>query len=282
MINKETVVKILAIILSLAMMLSLAGCGKPEKDPAPTETQTSKDDGVPDNLVPPITENTPEVTSVPDITGAPVVTGDPAAGTSAPDITEPPTPEVTDAPPAKTESTDNATGESSAMRYLRLINSSKVHTKFVEVSSYDGENIFSIGREIFVDGDSRLYINDSQRTLIRGGTVTIVDYDSKTYYTSPDEGGYGQIFGYSSDRYKHISTEENDTGYSEIYTISDTNITSTWTFNASGILTKVTDRSLDGGYFTIYSFELVDTDVSEMDFTIPGGFIEIGPEDLMI
>lgn len=274
MIIKETVLKTVAMIAALVMILSLCSCGKRDIEPDVTDPQPSKDDNVPDNVVPPITQAMPDITALPDVTDAPETsaddnTGEPESGDDNPD-------NKPDSQPEPNENVDNALR---AMEYLRLFNSNKVHIKFIEVTSYDGENIFSVGREAFIDGNDMIFINDSVKTLYRNGIVTDIYYDDGAYCSYAIDGGFGPLFGYPSDYYTHLSTEQTDGGYSEIYSISGRGLTSTWTFDNNGKLLRVADRSLDEGYFMLYTFETIDSDISGMDFTIPDGFIETEPDD---
>lgn len=281
MIKKEKVLKAFAIIAALVMVSSLCSCGKSEAEPEITEPQVSKEDNVPDNVVPPITQAPPETIDSLDTTEPPETGEDETTDPTSVSEANQPGDKVTN--PNQTEPAENDDPSITyAIRYLNYMRSDKIHIKFVEVSSFDGENIFSIGREVFVDGSNRIYINDSVTTMIRDGIVTVIDYDSGTYYSYPDDGTYSPSFGYDLDSYRHISTEETDSGFSEIYTISENGITSTWTFSNDGSLMRVSDRSLDDGYFTLYNFEAINSDISEMDFNIPEGFTETDPDEFSI
>ena len=286
---KEMVLKIFAIIAALAILMSLAGCGKREITAGDaTNSQSQTGANVPDNVVPPIGQTTPAEPSGSDLTEPTVssdadASSDPQSSETEPTATEP----QTKTEPVKTEdSTEPVHQEygTAALKYLTILNSDKVHVKFTEIYSYDGAELLSVEREYFVNGDERIYINDGNKTLIRNGTVTYVDYDAGIYYSYPDDGDYGLNFGYykgggSGNCYELLSAEEDDKGLTELYKITGTNTTSSWDFDGNNKLLRVSDRDLDNGSFHLYNFEIIDSSVPTLDFSIPAGFTEVDADD---
>ena len=265
----RTALKIFFASAALAMTLSLCGCGN-KSELVATEPTTEQETAanVPDNVVAPIggavTTVSAESEAPPESIGTEAQTSE-AETEAQPDETEEPDDEP---------ETEIIEAETEAYRYLDLLNSRKVHASFTQIYSYDGEELMSLEIEYFVNGDERIYVNDGNRTLIRGGEVTYIDIAAGEYYTYPDEGEYGINFGFERDQYKLISTEESDDGYTEVYSIGTGIVTSTWFFGNDGAV-RVSDRNLEVGSFEYYTFSAIESDVSGMDFTIPDGFTEV-------
>ena len=273
---RDFTLKILAFAAALAMALALSGCGNKE-DEAVTEPSETVDPNIPMYTAAPetepaetetqpadVTDNTassdPEDSEVPDNTDAPVET-------KAPETT-----------PAATEDEHeeehvDAELDTRAIAYLKLFNSSKVHAKFVAAQSYDGTEIYTTSVEYFINGSERVYITDNMKTIIRDGMTTVVDNDAKIYFSYPEEGGYGLEFGFERSKYKLVSQSADE----EVYEIEGTNITSTWNFRSDGSV-RVADRAADGS-FTLYDVEVVESDVSMIDFTVPSGYDEANADD---
>ena len=260
--------KILLLLLAAALMLS--SCAKNVEG----GSDTVRDGGVPDNILPPATEA--ETVSEPET--------EPTEPETEPIVTEQ---SVSETEPSKTSETDDSgeepimtdpVSETKTYEYLRLLNSDKIHAKFSIISSFDGEYMIDSTMEIFTDGDKRIYIDDSSKTMISDGVVTVVNYADGVYYSYPDEGDYGLNFGYDISLYSLISSEESDGELSETFEIEDRGLTSEWTFGSDGSV-RVADRSLDGSFFELYTFEVIENDVSKMDFSVPDGFGEGNAED---
>lgn len=272
---RNLILKILIVTTALAMVLALSGCGQKEDD-AVTEPSETVNPNIPQNIVPPMTD--PAVTETPpDIS---------SADETLPDSTEPAvtdeTAEPTDSTPAETKPTADDEEDyeeveeeldTRAMAYLKLFNSSKVHAKFVAAESYDGSEIFTTSVEYYINGSERVYITDGIRTIIRGGVTTVVDSDEGIYYSYPEDGVYGLEFGFARSKYKLISQSADE----EVYEIDGTDITSTWTFRSDGTV-RVADRASNGS-FTLYDVEVIESDVSMMDFSIPSGYTEVDADD---
>ena len=56
-------------------------------------------------------------------------------------------------------------------------------------------------------------------------------------------------------------------------------LTSTWKFESDGTV-KVSDR-FDGGSFTLYTFDTIESAFGSPDFPIPEGFTEVDAEEYM-
>ena len=240
-----------------------AGSGLPEQT-APTEAN------VPDNVVHPTapTEPSEEIgEGSSDISE----TDDTPQSEQSSEIEE-------NSEPEEIEETETADDETKAMTYLKLLNSDKIHVKFVQVSSFDGENTYSVEREFYIDGSDRIYINDNLRTVVHAGRVTVMDLDEGTYYSYDDEGDYGLNFGYYPSMYTLLSSSYENGELIEVYSVDSMGLTSTWTFSDDGGI-KVADRGLDESYFDLFNFSVIDTSVGSMDFSIPDGFVEIDPDE---
>ena len=287
-----------AAALALIIALAFAACGAPEEEPSETRSN------IPDKTAPPLStagDPKPAATESQD-----------TASTSAPDVTPPADTESTGSSEAAAESSSDAASETvqtvpddqapestaentgaektddpentidkyatRAFKYLDLLNSSRVHVRIIEITSYDGVDSVSCEREYFRNGSERIYINDGNKTLIRGGTATYVDYEKGIYYSYPDDGDHSVDFGYGEPAYRLASWEESDGKLTEVYELAGEGLTSTWEFKADGSL-RVTDRSTKHTYFSIYTFELIENSVSDMDFTIPDSFVEVDADE---
>lgn len=166
---------------------------------------------------------------------------------------------------------------SKALEMLRHLNSDKVHAKFVEMISYDGEYIAASDREFFVSDGYAVFLSDSSKIIIDGVSVTVTDLEEMTYYTYPyNEEEFSNNFGYDIGLYQLTdSTEENGT-LTETFRIEQygNEIVSTWVFSPDGSFT-VKDVNTDAGSFSYYSFEILNSDCSGMDTTIPDGLTQI-------
>lgn len=273
---KSKFLKIIA--LAAVLMMLLAGCGN-KGDEGVTEPSETVDPNIPLYTVAPITDSAEPATSADtaadnaEPTDVTEPESEPVDGTTAPESTN--APETT---PAVTEDDDDEEEideelDTRAIAYLKLFNSSKVHAKFVAAESFDGAEILTTSVEYFINGSERVYITDDMKSIIRDGTVTYVDNDLGIYFTYPEEGGYGLDFGFERSKYKLIS----QTADEEVYEIDGTNITSTWRFRDDGSI-RVEDRAADGS-FTLYVVEVIESDVSMMDFTIPSSYEEVDAED---
>ncbi len=257
-----------AILTAIAMLCS---CGNSVAD------EPAASGGTPDNTVS-RSETSAIAESLPVSTAATVATEAPV---------------TTDADETAASQTDGQDGQDDenvsieelglrAPELLNLLNSNKVHAKLIEAVSYDNETTSSVQREYYVDGDNAVYINDSQKIIMSGDTVTVVDLDALTYYSyarSPGEGTAN--FGYGLDNYSFYSTDTSDDGtVTEVYTVSahGGSLVSTWTFFPGGNIT-VSDVSPEFGSYYWYSFEIIESDTSEMDMSIPDGLTEVEPDD---
>lgn len=164
-----------------------------------------------------------------------------------------------------------------AMECLKLFNSDKVHAKFVEAYAVGEGEITSTTVEYFINGYDRVYLTNDTGTIITGGVAAFVDYYNKTYYTYPEEGGYGLDFGYDRDEYELESTSEENGVLTEVYKVEAENLESTWEFYPDGRI-KVSDITYDG-LFRLYDVEILESDVSKMDVSIPDGFTEVSADD---
>lgn len=277
----------LAICSALIFTAALCSCSaKEEEKPA--------NGGVPDRVVsrPAQPDGAPEES--PQITG---VSDDsvPAAAETPEEsaISSETTASQTDAPPedggkpnADLNGDDivieeNDISDCMAMKYLKLLNSGKVHASLIEASSHDNENASSIEREYFVNGNNAVFINGSTKIIMDDTEVTVVDLDEMTCYSYPREDeDTGANFGYDISDYSLVSrTEDEDGSLTEVYEIAGSggNIKSTWTFFPGGNLT-VADVTRSGAYYW-YSFSIIESDVSGMDMSVPEGVIETEPED---
>lgn len=171
-----------------------------------------------------------------------------------------------------------------AFEYMELLNSKQVHAILIEAETMDGEEIFSVSREYFVDGENAVYINDSQKIIYTSDTVTVIDLEEKTYYSYPreDDEDSDSIFGYSPSEYVQESTETAEDGtVTEVYIITQhrSTVRSTWTFSPGGRFT-VRDESIEYGSFKWYDFLLISRDISAIDYSIPDDLTLTEPEDI--
>lgn len=166
---------------------------------------------------------------------------------------------------------------SKALETLGLLNSDKVHAKFVEMISYDGEYIAASDREFFVSDGYAVFLSDSSKIIIDGTSVTVIDLDEMTYYTYPyNEKEFSNNFGYDIGSYQLTDSAEEGGTLTETFKIEQygNEIVSTWVFSPSGDFT-VKDVNADAGSFSYYSFEILNDDCSGMDITIPDGLTQI-------
>ena len=272
---KET---ILALLLSATILCS---CGKKgEEEPG---TLASVDPNIPANTVAPETEEifgseigtpTEAVVTEPDET---------LPETAAQPETEPETEVITENTTEEPEETEPETSyaeepepdgllDTRAMECLRLINSDRLHLKFVAADSYDGEQIYTTSAEYYVDGSNKVYIVNSIKRIIRGTEITVIDNDNAFYMTYEDPAGYTLHFGYALSDYKLTSETETE----EVYEIEGEDVTSTWSFDGDGI--KIADRRADGS-FTLYDIEILSDDLTGIDYSVPVGYDEVNADD---
>ncbi len=280
-----------AVLLVIFAALICCSCSKETKE----EQSTPANGGVPDRVVsrqsqssdmPNSDSQIPNVTtdSIPENTGLAEgsgVTSDSSASTSDSQPANENKPSTTGEDDNITVSEENDLSDCKAMEYLKLLNSSKVHAVLLEASSHDNENASSIEREYFVDGNKAVFINGDTKIIMDDAEVTVIDMDEMTYYTYPREDeDTGANFGYDISDYSLVSRDEEDDGtIIEVFEVSDRggSIKSTWTFFPSGNVT-VADVTKAGAFYW-YSFSLIESDVSKMDMSVPEGVIETEPED---
>lgn len=280
-----------AVLLVIFAALICCSCSKDTKEeqntpanggvPDRVVSRPAQPDGMPnsDSQIPDVTSDSiPENTGLADESG---VTSDSAVSTSDSQPANDNKPSVTDEDDNITVSEEKDLSDCKAMEYLKLLNSSKVHAVLLEASSHDNENASSIEREYFVDGNKAVFINGDTKIIMDDAEVTVIDMDEMTYYTYPREDeDTGANFGYDISDYSLVSRDEEDDGtIIEVFEISDRggSIKSTWTFFPSGNVT-VADVTKAGAFYW-YSFSLIDSDVSKMDMSVPEGVIETEPED---
>lgn len=275
----------LAFLIAFCVMITMCSCGNSSEN-GEGETTTSYN-GVPDNVVTTTESETEAVTAV-ESTAEPETASETEATeeTSAVTTTENSTASVTtttvdDADSVELEEEVTYIPDTVAMDYLTLLNSTSVHAKLTEAVSYDGETVVLYEREYYISGVNKVYINNSQKIVMTSDTVTVIDLDAYTYYSYARTSTASEIeFGYSKENYTLVSTSENDDGLVEKYTVVShgSTLTSTWTFYTDGTFTVV-DKNPDSGSFTRYSFEIVESDTSGMDMTIPDGLTETDPSE---
>lgn len=271
---KTTAKLIIAAAASLAL---LTACGnKPEEKGNPS---------IPDDFLVSTEENTPNkvvghydpnstVTKAPEDDSA---QSDDTADSTAPTDTDEPSGDPDSPATAQAEPEDNLP-DTEAIKYLKILNSKHVHAKLTHMYSFDGDELMSIEREFYIDGDKKIYINDGNKTFMQDGMVTYVDYDSEVYCTYPNDLENGVEFGFELDKYVLISRESGEDSHSELYSINGERIASTWEFLSDDRI-KVSDRDLDSPSFDYYIFELIDDGKFKMDFTIPNNFTEVNAEE---
>ena len=275
----EMFFKIFAVAAALTMVLALSGCGQKENDDGVggvSEPSETVNPNIPQHTVPPHTVTEAPSTS-PDDASVDNTLSD-ASEANIPDNTAEPT-ESTPAGTAPTAGKDEDHEEvpeepdTRAIACLKLFNSSKVHAKFVAAISYDGSEILTTSVEYYINGSERVYITDGTKTMIRDGMTTVVDNDAGIYYSYPEDGIYGLDFGFERSKYMLVSQNADE----EVYKIDGTDITSTWTFRGDGTV-RVADRASDGS-FTLYDVEVIESDISMMDFSIPSSYEEVDAGD---
>ncbi len=272
---KEMVLQRLSALAALLIALCVILCGCRKSGVSPEEI-TPADPNVPANTVSRATEQTEPVTAPPETESPPEST--------APTEAEPQSSETepTEAAEAETAEPDEAEPEQQtetvkeldtmAMDYLKLLNSDKVHAKMVIILSYGSDDIFSVKSEYYVDGSERIYIDDTTKTMIKDGKVTVVDYDRGIWFSYDDDGEYGINFGFETGDYSLVSTGYDEDGvYTETYDVAG-GITSTWYFDEGNL--RVADRNINEGNYTLYSFEVIEESTEGMDFSVPEDFAE--------
>lgn len=268
--------RIFAALMALTVAVSLIGC---EKSGIPEENKGS---GIPDN-------------TVSKSESKPITSDDSASGTTSVTQAEeqPKTSEIVTEPPvsdeAHTSQTDDEDDnvvigdvELKAHEYLNLLNSKKVHAKLTEAVSYDSENIVSFEREYFINQNEKVYINDNQKIVMTQELAYVIDLSEMTYYKyQRDPEDEEREFGYEPSLYSLVSYDKDADGtVTEVYEIDDDGETvkSTWTFSPNGKVV-VADLSVEAGSYNRYSFDVIETNISEMDMSIPEGLTEVEPDD---
>ncbi len=268
--------KLLAILLALILALSLCACNKDKPD-----------GNVPDNVLPP----SEDVTTSADKQETPAVSSSEVTEASQPDedvtsdtsVTEEEVPETSKTDKEEeevivdTESEDEPEVDITeivdihkykAFEQLYLLNSDRVHAKFMEAISYDGEYISGSEREIYILGDDFVYITDgTHKMFTQDGDVHVEDFENevKCIYEGVFE-EEGDRFGYGILNYKNIYVSEEEDATIEAFAI-DTyggRINSTWTFYNDGTFT-VADLIDDSGAYYFYSFEVVESTFLEVE-----------------
>lgn len=263
---KYRLLKFIFAAVFAAAVISASGCGK---------EPVARDPNIPDNTVAPLTQaaaDTAPYEAPADGTDAPT-----EAATTAEELPVSETSSGEYAPEQVEDSLDTR-----AMEYLKLLNSDSVHAVYLEISSIDGENMFSTQWEYFINGSEKIYISDDYKALIKDGTVTYVDLEAKIFYSFPaEEAGDSSEpeFGYDMSLYRLISSSEEDGVLTEEYSVEGLGLTSTWKFESDGTV-KVSDR-FDGGSFTLYTFDTIESAFGSPDFPIPEGFTEVDAEEYM-
>ncbi len=159
---------------------------------------------------------------------------------------------------------------------LQLLNSDHVHAKFTMGESYDGESILGDTIEYFIDGKNMVFIDDYSITIIDGETIVMIYHDEMIYIVEEyDPEHFGRAFGYAPEAYTFSYEEEDDGFTTEVLLIEQygNTIISTWNFYDDGSII-VKEENEASGAFTVYSFEVIDEDISQMDMSIPDGYTE--------
>ncbi len=258
--------KLFIVLISAMLLLSLCSCAKPKDEPITDEPLGTVD--APDESLPVSTDD-PSVTTEPDI----------PEDTTSP-TSEEPLPEDT------TSTSEDEEAEVVAVEIdlncragdtLELLNSDKVHTRFTEAVSVDGENVYGGIIEYFVDGDKMVFIDNDTRIIIDGDRQIICDGADQTYIVAEYDAQHAErIFGYDLSAYTFLYEEEEEDCHVEYLTVEQYGnmLTSTWRFYDDGTI-AVSEGSEDAGAFTAYHIDFIDTDLSGMDMNIPEGYEEI-------
>lgn len=255
--------RLTALILAILMTACLCACKNNENPPEQTL-------GTSDSVAEEVVSSTPDESEAP-ATSEPDVSESPATSDSQKE--EKPEESVT----LGEEEEEGLDGyEYKAFEIISLINSDRVHAKFSEAVSYDGEYISATENEIYIDGGNRVFVVDNTKIIMSDGIAHAVDFDEMAYYTyeyDPEE--YERVFGYAPTEYVPISHTDEDGKIIEVYVIEQygSTITSTWVFETDGTFT-VSEVNEQAGSFYVYTFEVVTVDVSGMDMTIPEDFEE--------
>ncbi|MCD8106745.1 MAG: hypothetical protein LUE20_02120 [Oscillospiraceae bacterium] len=270
----------LAFLTAFCMLISLSACSNAEV--SYEEESSTSYNGVPDNVVTNSQEDEAEAVTSLDNSDAEITSATESAG-------EEEATTVADSSSGEAATTDDEDSvdlgdeeevtyipDTIAMDYLTLLNSTQVHTKLTEATSYDGETVVMYEREYYISGVNKVYINNSQKIIMTADTVTVIDLDAYTYYSYARTSTASEIeFGYSKEYYTLVSTTEESDCVIEVYTVVShgSTIASTWTFYTDGTF-DVSDENPDSGSFTKYYFEVAESDTSGMDMTIPDGLTE--------
>ncbi len=272
-----------AFLMAFCMLITMCSCGNSSTEENSQSEATTSYNGVPDNVVTGTTGSEAEAVTSVDYTEADT-TSETAASEETPAVTTTGTGSSGEATTTDDEDTVDLGDEEEvtyipdtiAMDYLTLLNSTQVHAKLTEATSYDGETVVMYEREYYISGVNKVYVNNSQKIVITADTVTVIDLSAYTYYSYARTSTASEIeFGYSKEYYTLVSTSEESDCVIEEYTVVShgSTISSTWTFYTDGTFTVV-DENLDSGSFTKYYFDVAESDVSGMDMTIPDGLTE--------
>ncbi len=267
--------KLLIILLALTIALVLCGCNK----------DTPAGNNTPDNVVPPKEQTTSANEPVTEPTQSSEVTTLPTSESEA-ESSDIMTEDVPETGPKENDEVEIVDGdeeegpytdisevidihEFKAYECIHLLNSDKVHAKFMEAISYDGEYIAGSEREIYVLGDEFAYVTDGSHIVATSGEdVIIIDYSDN--YICTYEGGLveeeGDRFGYGLENYVNISSDEENGVVTEVFEIETYGgtITSTWTFNTDGTFTVV-DLIDESGAYYYYTFEVLEDTFLKVD-----------------
>ncbi len=206
--------------------------------------------------------NQPQVTDNPEVT-EPQVTAEPQVETT---VTT--TAETTALPETESAVTEP---ELKAPAYWELFESPVLHLVFTEKSSFDGENIMEVEREFFSTNDMAVFVDDEfYRLIVTPIQVLVIDDAAKTYNVFDNSEENTQVWGFYVKGYEFVSATGNTETYTAKYNGGE--LTSVWTFNADGTVT-VEETLAEAGYYYLYDFKVIDTDVSGMPDTLPEDYI---------
>lgn len=254
--------RLLIILIAAAL---LAGCSKPAKNdttPPSTEADTQA-----------VTEASTEATTA-EATLPTEETTVSATEATTEETTVTTTEATTVTEAATAETTPEVTIDCRASDMLRLLNSDKIHVKFTEALTVDGENMYSSTIEYYVNGNKMVFIDDTVKIIIDGDKQYVFDTsDNSLIVDSYDSAHAGPIFGYDLWNYTFQYEEELENSVIEVLTVTqyDNVMTSKWYFYDDGTL-LINEGNDDVGVMTAYSFEIISDDLSGMDMNPPEGF----------
>ena len=285
--------KLLTIFIAFALLITLCACNK----------DTPAGNNTPDNIIPPKEQTTTSADtakeSEPDASEEAVTTTQSSASEETSETSTLDEEDTDETKPQDDEVViEDEDGEEGpyadisevidihqykAFECLYLLNSDKVHAKFIEAVTYDGEYVSGAEREIFVLGDKFAYITDDSLKIFRrdDGEVTLVDY-ANGVMCKYEDGEYieeGDRFGYGIENYENISVTEEHGVITEVFEIETFGgtITSTWTFCKDNTI-LVTDVIDDSGAYYVYDFEVLEEAFLTAEMNSAVAFAAPGPE----